>query len=160
MVCFKLIHKTWCWENWTLSSYLFVMYNWWYYCYSLHNLYIESENEILSQKFSHQVQKTINFYRRTFRIWTFLSFFLVNDCSESALKSDFNSANCFFKVKVFLEFSSILLFRSGLTAIILHLESCDRALDYRIWNFRPSSGGALKSSTDVVFKMTGIHPKR
>ena len=75
---------------------------------------------IINQKFTFRSEKdifkivnTMGFYRLTFSIWTFQSFFLVNSCSESALKSDFNSTNCFFKVEVFLEFSSILLLRGS-----------------------------------------------
>ena len=36
-------------------------------------------------------------YYQTFSIWTFLNFVLVNHCSESVLKPDFNSTNHFVK---------------------------------------------------------------
>ena len=89
----------------------------------------------------------MGFYRLTFSIWTFLSFFFVNSCSESALKSDFTSTNRFFKDWVFLAFSSILLFRGGWLWLQLF---CTWSHVTRYWIIKyESSGPHLEGGSKV-----------
>ena len=83
---------------------------------------------------------------------TFLSFFSVNDCSESALKSDFNSRNRFFKVYVFLEFSFVLLCWDGWLWLQL-FRTWSHVTGYKIIEYRSSGShleGDSKSCTDEV----------